>query len=89
MSMIISPTAAADYVPFSQASAALITDGFKGGPPAGIREASIQIDREVCEEATCEMCGRHALTYQPYHHPRTRSYVCLAVCPACLHTEEF
>ena len=61
-------------------AAALNAAGYRQGPPPWLSELSRGIDREVCAEGACPACGHRGLTWQPWHHARSRSYVALSLC---------
>ena len=67
--------------------AELKADGFAEGP-GPIDIASIRIDEEALAEGECD-CGRRGLALVPYHHPKTRVYRAIALCPCCLDAFEF
>lgn len=45
------------------------------------------IDKEICENATCEQCGRKNLDYIGLR--KDGAYVAIAACPTCGMAEEF
>jgi hypothetical protein len=65
--------------------------GYALGPPPWLRAESAIIDREVCQDSTCEECGHHGLRFEPWHRSEDRSDVARCVCPnpLCLTAELF
>lgn len=61
--------------------------GYRPGAPPPTPLGGPEIDEEVCQQATCAVCGTTGLEYAPFIAPR--SYRAFAVCPACGHAEEF
>lgn len=68
----------------------LESEGYEPGTPRPdpIGIGGENIDREVCNQATCHACGYHGLIYHPYVIPGV-SYRALAECPSCGETVEF
>lgn len=78
------PTAAA-----ADLARRLTRDGYTPGAPPWLGLLARGIDRGVCADAGCGRCGHHGLSYRPFHRPEPRSYVAVAVCPACSAAFEF
>lgn len=71
-------------------------DGWEPGHPPSIWPEGWAIDREVCANGECSVCGYRGLHYAPYRkkYPRDGGWVewgyrAFAVCPKCGHAEEF
>ena len=60
--------------------------GYRAGEPPWARSGAA-IDRDVCRDAECRVCGRVGLDFRPFHRP-PRSYRAYAACPECGHAEE-
>lgn len=74
----------------------LIREGFTAGQPPWMSADGASIDREVCEDASCDQCHRKGLECLPFYRRaemgwegKTRQYRVLAVCRSCGHTTEF
>ncbi len=68
-------------------SAELRQDGYSPGAPKHVSKDCLAIDREVCQEATCDECGHFGLNYEPWH--RGRSSRAVMHCSHCGHSTEF
>ena len=65
----------------------LVAQGYVQAPPPNYEAATI--DREVCRESTCDVCGHTGLDYVPYIRKSPFSYRAFARCPMCGHKIEF
>jgi hypothetical protein len=65
---------------------ALVVLGYRLGPPAGVAEEALAVDREVAAGEACPRCTHPGLDFTPYH--RGRSYRGVATCPACEYSLE-
>jgi hypothetical protein len=63
--------------------------GYRRGQPPWLSLESEGIDRAACGDGICPACGGAGLDYSPWHNRDTSSYVAMAECPACGHSEEF
>lgn len=62
--------------------------GYSAGVPRWISPEAETIDRGICEDSPCPICGWHGLEYRPFHR-MPRSYRAVAFCPDCQHVAEF